>query len=79
MKTPKKLWIDYKTPTPAKWRKLGDFALLMLVTLQSIIAAAPEEILSTKESYWIGVSLTLLVVGFKFWTNTHTENENISI
>jgi len=78
MKSPKKLWIDYKTPTPAKWRKLGDFALLMLVTLQSIIAAAPEEVLSTKESYWIGVSLTLLVVGFKFWTNTHTD-ENKSV
>jgi len=79
MKTPKKLWIDYKSPTPAKWRKMGDFALLMLVTLQSIIGSTPEEILSTKQSYWIGTVLTLVGVGFKFWTNTHTEDENSSV
>jgi hypothetical protein len=73
MKTIKQHIIDYKKPTPVRFRKMGDFALLMLVTIQSAIAAAPEEILSTKQSYWLGTIMTLIVVGFKFWTNTQTD------
>lgn len=76
MRSAKKLWIDYKKPTAKAWRKRGDFALLMLVTVQGLIISAPTEVLNPKESYWLGGILTVLVIAFKFWTNTHTEDEN---
>ena len=79
MKTPKKLWIDYKKPTPEKWRKRGDYALLMLATIQVAIAGAPIEVLSIRQSYWLSLILTLVGTTYKFWTNTHTEDENNTI
>jgi len=69
---------DYNKPTPSKYRKMGDLALIILVALQGSIAAAPATVLNEKQSFWIGSILTILTVIFKFWTNTKT-HENTSI
>jgi len=69
---------NYKQPTPIKYRKMGDLALIILVTLQGIIAAAPSNILNEKQAFWIGSIITVLTVIFKFWTNTKI-HENSSI
>ena len=69
---------NYKQPTPIKYRKMGDLALIILVTLQGIIAAAPSNILNEKQAFWIGSIITILTVMFKFWTNTKI-HENSSI
>ena len=69
---------NYKKPTPIKYRQMGDLALVILVALQGIIAAAPSNILSEKQAFWIGSIITVLTVIFKFWTNTKT-HENSSI
>lgn len=69
----------YWAKTPKKWRKRGDFALVLLVVIQTAIIGAPQEVLSTRQSYWLSLGLTLIVTSYKFWTNTHTEDENTSI
>lgn len=75
MKSIKQHIIDFKKPTPARWRRVGDLALLLLIGLQTSIAAAPEEVLSTKQSYWLGTIMSLLLITFKFWTNTRTDED----
>jgi hypothetical protein len=67
-----KFWDNYKKPTPAKWRKRGDFALLLLVALQPFILTAP---FNDVVKWYIEVIFTTLLVVFKFWTNTKKENE----
>lgn len=77
MRKGKQIIEDYKKPTDPKWRKRGDFALIMAIALQTLIATAPEEVLSTKQSYWLAGAITLVTTAYKFWTNTHAkEDEN---
>ena len=67
---------NYWRKTPKKWRKLGDGALALLVTVQTVIMSAPADVLTPRESYWITSILTISLTIFKLWTNTHTENED---
>lgn len=53
----------------SKFKKLGDYALVLLMAAQTVIAAAPQEVLSLKQSYWVSVCLTLSCVTIKFWCN----------
>lgn len=57
----------YNEPTPKYWRKIGDFALLLLVSIQPLIDTMPIDDI---RKYWLGFALTILLVGIKFWTNT---------
>lgn len=57
----------YGEPTPKYWRQMGDFALIMLVTLEGLIPRMP---LGADSKEWVSISVALLLVGFKFWTNT---------
>ncbi len=67
-----KLMKRYSQPTPPKYRMLGDFALIMLVAIEGLIPRMPlDEVL--KE--WFSISVALLLVGFKFWTNTKTNDK----
>ena len=60
---------DFYSPTPKYWRNWGDFALVLLVPLQLAIPTMP---ISADSQYWINLVVGLIVVGFKFWTNTKT-------
>lgn len=57
----------YSEPTPKYWRQMGDFALVMLVAIEGFIPRMPLEA-DVKE--WLSIGVALLLVGFKFWTNT---------
>ena len=67
----KQAWANYQKPTPVKWRKIGDFALIMLPVLQGGLMGAPD--LSDATKYYIGFIATVLITGFKFWTNTRKD------
>jgi hypothetical protein len=67
-----KEWENYKKPTPVKWRKRGDYALVLLIALQPFLMTAP---FSDKVKWYIDVIFTFLLVTFKFWTNTKKQNE----
>lgn len=67
-----KQWENYKKPTPVKWRKKGDYALVLLMALQPFLMTAP---FSDKVKWYVDVIFTFLLVSFKFWTNTKKENE----
>lgn len=57
----------YSEPTPKYWRQVGDFALVMLVAIQPMVDSMP---ISDNPKYWVNLSVTILLVGIKFWTNT---------
>jgi hypothetical protein len=69
----KSLWDSYKKPTPVRWRKIGDFALVMLPVIQVGLMGAPEGTFSPGQQYWIGFASSILIPAFKFWTNTRKE------
>jgi hypothetical protein len=77
MKTPKKLWLDYKTATPARWRKIGDFALLTIPVIDGILLSIPTKWMDMEMTKFLSSIWSLLALGIKFWTNTHKENENM--
>lgn len=57
----------YSEPTPKYWRQMGDFALVMLVAIEGFIPRMPIE---SDAKEWLSIGVALLLVGFKFWTNT---------
>lgn len=59
-------------PTPRYWRKWGDFALLMIPTIQAGLMAFPE--ISDFNNRVITFAATTILVGIKFWTNTKSTN-----
>ena len=75
MRAAKTIWKNYKEPTPDKWRKRGDYALVLLASIQIAIASAPAEVLTIRQSYWISLILTLVITSYKFWTNTQTNED----
>lgn len=58
---------NYKKPTPPKWRKIGDLALLLIPALMPIVA---QSSLPDETKYWVGSILTIALIAVKFWTNT---------
>ncbi len=70
-----KLWDNYKRATPVKWRKIGDFALIMLPVIQVGVMGAPAGTFTVIQQYWIGFGASILIPAFKFWTNTKKEEE----
>lgn len=58
---------QFYEPTPVYWRKIGDFALVLLVAIQPMVLEMP--IVETTK-YWIDCSIVLILVGVKFWSNT---------
>ncbi len=65
---------SYKQATPWKWRRAGDFALLLIPAIQLIVGNAPEGTFTKNELYWINSISSLLLLAFKFWTNTRKED-----
>lgn len=63
---------NYKKPTPKKWRKIGDYVLLVtgLVPMQLPLLPIPDN-----QKVWIGAISTLLGITIKFWTNTKKDPE----
>lgn len=57
----------FYSPTPPKWRMLGDMFLLLIPVIDGIIAAAPD--LEESKKYWLAAGLNLALVGLKFLTN----------
>ncbi len=63
----KKVIKKYGEPTPRYWRKIGDFGLLLLVTIQPMVLSMP---INEANRFWIDFFITIFLVGVKFWTNT---------
>lgn len=59
---------NYYAPTPVFWRKIGDFALLMIPTIQGTLLAFPE--ISDLHARIITAVSSVLMLAIKFWTNT---------
>jgi hypothetical protein len=58
---------NYKKPTPTRWRKIGDYVLLVtgLIPVQLPMLPIPDN-----HKVWIGAASTFLGITIKFWTNT---------
>lgn len=64
---------NYKKPTPMKWRKIGDYVLLLqvFVTGQLPLWPVPDQ---TKVI--VGSIVTFVGISVKFWTNTKKDDDN---
>ena len=58
---------NYKKPTPKKWRKIGDFALILIIVLEAQLNAMPIV------NEWAKWGIATALIAFKFWTNTRTD------
>lgn len=72
-----KVWENYKKPTPVKFRKIGDFSLLLIPVIQIGLAEAPEGVLEPSTKFWIGFVASIVLTIVKFLTNTMPE-KNLS-
>lgn len=70
----KNLWQSYKQPTPNKWRKRGDWALIMaiVVLIVDYITPSISEIpgLNDGQRFWIAKLFGVVLIIYKFYTNT---------
>lgn len=64
----KKIAESYQKPTPKKWRRIGDFALLLCIAIQPSIDAMPLQDIQLKE--WLVWGFSTFLILFKFYTNT---------
>jgi hypothetical protein len=58
----------YGEPVPAKWRKIGDTALLLAIAVEPMVSTIPLQNPALKE--WLVWIFSTLLIVFKFWTNT---------
>jgi hypothetical protein len=66
---------NYDNPTPKNWKVVADFGLLMIPVVQAFIGAAPEGALTPFQSWLIGGVVSVLAVGFKFFTKGLAESK----
>lgn len=66
----KKLIDNYKKPTPAKWRKIGDTCLLAAIAVEPMVQSMPLADEAMKA--WIAWTFSTALILLKFWSNTHT-------
>lgn len=64
---------NYSKPTPIKWRKIGDYILVLQVL---ITAQAPAWPIADNIKVWIVSGVNFLGTSIKFWTNTRKEDGN---
>lgn len=64
---------NYKKPTPPKWRKIGDFALVMIPAM--VVSVMNLEIEPGLQKL-IVECLSLTLVAIKFWTNTKIDENH---
>ncbi len=67
----KRIVKNYQQPTPPKWRKIGDMALLLAIAIEPSVQSMPLDNLVIKQ--WLSWSFTTALIIFKFWTNTRIE------
>jgi hypothetical protein len=71
LKSSKSLGDKYKSPTPVKWRKIGDSALVGTSGTSAIMMGAP---LPEHYKIWIIFALNIVGVGAKVITNFSSED-----
>ena len=59
---------NYAKPTPKKWRRLGDFAIVAIPVIEAQLALYPMEIHPVLK--W---GITTILILFKLYTNTKVE------
>lgn len=59
---------NYRKPTPKRWRKMGDVALLLAITIEPAIQSMPLSNVFAKE--WLVWGFSTCLILFKFYTNT---------
>lgn len=71
-----KAWENYKKPVPVKWRKIGDFALVISTFLSGSIMGLPID-----EHYklWTIFVLNFISTCVKFWANSKKSEKTITI
>ena len=66
--------INYSKPTPKKWRVRGDAALLVALVVDSMLMTMP---ISDWEHYeWFKWGVNSFAILFKFYTNTHSDDNS---
>lgn len=66
----KTMWAHYKKPTPLKWRKIGDYILLLTAFIDGSLPKWP---IPDEYKIWIAAGVSFIGITLKFWTNTKKE------
>lgn len=64
---------NYKHPTPARFRKIGDLCLVVMPVIQSGIMSAPD--LGDSAKYWLMLAVSVVMVTAKFITNMFKDDQ----
>lgn len=70
----KKVWEDYKKPVPIKWRKIGDFSLVVSTFLSGSLMGLP---IDEHQKLWSIFILNFISTCIKFFANAQKESSNI--
>lgn len=68
----KTVWENYKKPVPVKWRKIGDFALVVSTFLSGSIMGLP---IDEHLKLWTIFVLNFISTCVKFFANTQKDEE----
>jgi len=74
-----KIFKNYSKPTPLKWRKRGDFAVItaIIMTLfKPLIDSNP--IIADEAEKLVPSVISVVMLLFKLWTSTHSVKEDES-
>lgn len=72
-----KIFKNYSKPTPLKWRKRGDFAVItaiIMTLLKPVMDSNPSLVDEAEKIVPSIISVVMLL--FKLWTSSHAVNEN---
>lgn len=71
----KSMMQNYKKPTPNKWRRVGDYVLILQVFITGQLPA--WSFLPDHTKVIVGSVVNLLGVSIKFWTNTKKDDDSV--
>lgn len=67
MNSTKEMIANYNKPTPKRWRRIGDYTMLVTMFLQANVPALP---ISATVKVYVLIVLGFVGMSIKFWTNT---------
>lgn len=71
-----KVWENYKKPVPIKWRKVGDFALVVSTFLSGSIMGLP---ISEHTKLWAIFIIGFISTCLKFWANSKKDESTVTV
>ena len=65
---------NYKKPTPIRWRKIGDYILVITGLVQTQLPMLP---FADNVKMYVGMAVNFIGISLKFWTNTKKDDDTL--